>query len=266
MGSSPYVGSRHLFEVWDLDDPNTPMLTANSPLPIHPRLSSMLRSSMTGWNLTKATELDKYLAIGKATALEALQGALPPAELQAMISSAMGKPKESCPCSLPTGTLYCPSAMKMGLLESASAPANSTEDVKPPLYSSISPRAKTWGSVTAHKCSRKQKSISTYSATDRGELSHAIGPDMMKPMTEIGSTLCADVRISQGPLSGLMAWRFIVQHNGSNISGASTYAAVVVNFILNMGSQKTYVDVLAELSYNLKFIIRSLVIMSSGAP
>ncbi|KAJ7216319.1 hypothetical protein GGX14DRAFT_441140, partial [Mycena pura] len=201
-------------------------------------------------------------------ALEALQGASPPAELQAMISSAMAKPEESCPCSLPAGTLYRPSATKMRLLESASV--NPIEDVKPPSYSSVSPRAETRGrSVTARKCSRKQKSTSTYSgsssmfctprplnciATERAELSRAIGPDMMKPMTEIGSTPCAGVRISQGPLSGLMAWRFIVQRDGSNISGASTYAAVVVNFILDTGSQKTYVpaDVLAELGYNLK--------------
>jgi len=88
----------------------------------------------------------------------------------------------------------------------------------------------------------------------RGELNRVIGSDMTEPMTAIHSIPCAGVRITHGPLTGLMAFRFFVQLDGSIPKSklpASTRPAIITNFIFDTGSQNSSVpaEVLTTLNY-----------------
>ncbi|KAJ7481932.1 hypothetical protein FB451DRAFT_1394532 [Mycena latifolia] len=153
------------------------------------------------------------------------------------------------------------------------APSTRTPFTLPSLRTASSDTSSTFlPSVSSRKGHRKKSSSgSSYKAsplsTDfpemssvvhvpkRVELNRAVGPDMMKPMTEIHSIPCAGVRIAHGPLSGLMAWRFLVQldpsTNRKSKLPASVHLAVIVNFILDTGSENSYVpaEVLAALDY-----------------
>ncbi|KAJ6605476.1 hypothetical protein DFH09DRAFT_1353899 [Mycena vulgaris] len=95
---------------------------------------------------------------------------------------------------------------------------------------------------------------STIHITNREELNRALGDDMMPPMTEIHSIPCAGVRIPYGELSGLMAWRFVIQLDHSiqeYMFSSSVQAVVITNFILDTGSKNSYVPAktLAALDY-----------------
>ncbi|KAL0946323.1 hypothetical protein HGRIS_012562 [Hohenbuehelia grisea] len=85
----------------------------------------------------------------------------------------------------------------------------------------------------------------------RDELNEAVGNDLMAPTTDLNSIPCAGVRISYGPLAGLMAWRFVVQLNEPDNAFKRAHPAVVVNFILDTGSNRSRVppETLQALGY-----------------
>ncbi|KAJ7172946.1 hypothetical protein C8R43DRAFT_977995 [Mycena crocata] len=78
---------------------------------------------------------------------------------------------------------------------------------------------------------------------------------MVQPMTDIHGIPCAGVRITHGPMAGLMAWRFFVQLEPSSPKSKlppSTRAGVITNFILDTGNQSSYVpaETLDALEYS----------------
>lgn len=54
------------------------------------------------------------------------------------------------------------------------------------------------------------QSVSHHPLTTNSQLAAALGPDNISYTTEIATIPCAGVRISHGPLTGLLAWRLIV--------------------------------------------------------
>ncbi|KAJ7653026.1 hypothetical protein B0H17DRAFT_1100933 [Mycena rosella] len=223
-----------------------------------------------------------------AVVLQSILKASPPPDMEATIDNAIQNSGQGCnPYSLPMGTLYRPSASMKTFLSSAGqalnampatpAPSTRAPSTLPSLRSASSDISSTFlPSVSSHKGHRKHKSSSSSSykgsplstespdtpmsavvhAPKRAELNRVIGPDMMKPMTEIHSVPCAGVRIAHGPLSGLMAWRFFVQldasSNRKSKMPAATRGAVITNFILDTGSENSYVpaETLAALDYH----------------
>ncbi|KAJ6562357.1 hypothetical protein B0H19DRAFT_1233997 [Mycena capillaripes] len=213
-----------------------------------------------------------------AVVLQTILESSPPPQLEAMIKSAKEKPGEGIPCSLPVGTLFRPSAGRMQLLQSAQSmdaapetPAQSprTAPILPTLRTASTDTSSTFlPSVSSRKGYRRHKSSASSSyktspssddtpdmssvvrVPKRLELNRVVGPDLMKPMNEIRGIPCAGVRISHGPLAGLMAWRFFVQLDGSSAQSKSklpnsTVPSIIINFILDTGSKNTYVPAVA---------------------
>nr|GAT55833.1 NAD(P)H oxidase regulator [Mycena chlorophos] len=196
-------------------------------------------------------------------------------ELKAMIERSQRAPQECVPYSLPAGILYRPSAAKMQLLDAASQGAGPKPSV--PTLDTSSTSEKTSPLVPSKKSARKRKtslassfvssSLSTTTITGGRvptlrELSRVIGADMTPPATDITGMPCAGVRVSHGPLAGLMAWRFIVEpdvtaYKRSSSSQLSPHMppppAIVLNFLLDTGNQKTFVPVeaIAAIGLNL---------------
>ncbi|KAJ7236894.1 hypothetical protein B0H12DRAFT_1139835 [Mycena haematopus] len=211
---------------------------------------------------------NKWLALVKAgneregaIVVQTIIDASPPPELLAIISSTKNDLEHVVPFSLPAGTLYRPSASRMQMLNSASSmdtmhetPAQSTRGRRlSSLCVDSSDTSSTFlPSIRSRKGHRSSVS-STYKASlddsrdprsivripKRSELNRVVGADMLKPMNEIHSTPCAGVRISHGPLSGLMAWRFVVRLDGSSP------LSVVTNFILDTGDKDSYIPSIA---------------------
>ncbi|KAF7323741.1 NAD(P)H oxidase regulator [Mycena kentingensis (nom. inval.)] len=204
-----------------------------------------------GLTLARLGRADEAATVLRAIEAEGLSG---------KIARALKTPNECYPCSLPAGILYRPSATKMQLLNAA-AQTSPASPVKPSLPSLHTEKSSTYlPSVSSRKYRKRKTSIaSSYMSSPlstttitggrvpkREELSRVIGVDMTVPHTDITSTPCAGVRVSHGQLAGLMAWRFIVQPDAApgtskHSSAHNPPPAVVVNFLLDTGSQKTFV-------------------------
>ncbi|KAJ6617067.1 hypothetical protein B0H10DRAFT_2034577 [Mycena sp. CBHHK59/15] len=80
----------------------------------------------------------------------------------------------------------------------------------------------------------------------RQDLNRVVGPDVVAPTTEISTIPCAGVRISHGPMAGLMAWRFVVEREGPRPK-----SSVVTNFVLDTGNKNSIVplETLRALGY-----------------
>ncbi|KAJ7729069.1 hypothetical protein DFH07DRAFT_217890 [Mycena maculata] len=158
-------------------------------------------------------------------------------------------------------------AEETGEVHAASSPG--APFMAPSLRSASSDASSTFlPSVSSRKGHRKQKSST--GSTDKGsplardmgsvthvpkraELNRVIGADMEKPLTEIDGIPCAGVRITHGTMSGLMAWRFVVRLDASAPRTkrlSSMRPAVVVNFILDTGSESSYVPPAALTALN----------------
>jgi len=79
-----------------------------------------------------------------------------------------------------------------------------------------------------------------------------MGPDPILPTTEISTVPCAGVRIPYGKLTGLMAWRFVVELDDPPDSSHRQKQkqklkdiprpGIVSNFILDTGSSESHVS------------------------
>ncbi|KAJ6449781.1 hypothetical protein C8R45DRAFT_1044428 [Mycena sanguinolenta] len=215
---------------------------------------------------------NKWLALLKAgnkgeaaMVVQTLIDLSPPQELVAMISSTEKDLELGIPFSMPAGTLYRPSASRMQLLNSASSmgtmhetPTTPTQSTRrrrlPSLCTDSSDASSTLSPSIPSRKGYRSSISSTVKASilddtrdprsvvyipRRIELNRVVGADMLKPMSEINSIPCAGVRISHGPLAGLMAWRFIIQLDGSGSN------SIVTNFILDTGNKDSYVPPIA---------------------
>ncbi|KAF7366274.1 Amidase signature enzyme [Mycena sanguinolenta] len=215
---------------------------------------------------------NKWLALLKAgnkreaaMVVQTLIDLSPPLELVAMISSTEKDLELGIPFSIPAGTLYRPSASRMQLLNSASSMGTMHETPSTPTQSTRRRRLTSLCTDTSDTASTLSPSIpsrkgyrSSISSTVKAsilddtrdlrsvvyiprriELNRVVGADMLKPMSEINSIPCAGVRISHGPLAGLMAWRFVIQLDGSGSH------SIVTNFILDTGNKDSYIPPIA---------------------
>ncbi|KAJ7889612.1 hypothetical protein B0H13DRAFT_2041366 [Mycena leptocephala] len=273
-GVSYFHGEHYTEAVQDFSDAETMMRTnleinyENLGLDYKLKISEILFNK---WLTLSKLGLERESAVVLKTIIEAN----PSPELEALISKATKSLGEGTPCSLPVGTLFHPSTGLLVLLNPAGQSMDAMHETSarsaPSLRTASTDTSSTFlPSVSTRKGHRKYKSSTSSSFqtspslddTDsivhtpkRVELNRVIGPDMMTPLNEICHIPCAGVRISHGSLSGLMAWRFHVQLDGSNASksrlAASILPSVITNFILDTGSKDTYVPpvALAALGY-----------------
>ncbi|KAJ8517699.1 hypothetical protein ONZ45_g5130 [Pleurotus djamor] len=143
-------------------------------------------------------------------------------------------------------------------------------------------------SVTQHKfkSTTALPDSSPSDAPSRIDLNAALGADMIPHTTELTSLPCAGLRIAHGPLTGLMAWKFVVQVPRAPskptatpqpiLPFASEHPAVVTNFILDTGSLHSVVppETLHALGYNrpfsagseVKLIVQGVLVNFTVAP
>ncbi|KAF8201946.1 hypothetical protein K438DRAFT_1716580 [Mycena galopus ATCC 62051] len=207
---------------------------------------------------------NKWLAVEKEKSVQTTIEASPPPELEAMISKTAKNLEEGVPFSLPVGTLFRPPPNKLQMLMSAKQgmaiaheTPTQTPERNPSPYTASSDTSSTFlPSIRSGKGHRKDRSSisSTFKASmsddspepssgghvpKRTELNRVIGDDNLPPMNEIHTIPCAGVRISHGPLTGLMAWRFVVRLDGPGP------LSVVTNFILDTSSKDTFIPSVA---------------------
>ncbi|KAF8913160.1 hypothetical protein CPB84DRAFT_1957528 [Gymnopilus junonius] len=108
-----------------------------------------------------------------------------------------------------------------------SDPTFSPDDERPPRYlddSVVLPHEKTLPDLPSKEKQRSLEAYDRYAAEQSGspstsihplttatQLSRALGPDNTPHFTEIDTIPCAGVRIPQGSLTGLLAWRLVVR-------------------------------------------------------
>lgn len=104
-------------------------------------------------------------------------------------------------------------------------------------------------------CSSTQLVATFLGRFSRTYLSQALGEECVVHTTEIDTVPCAGIRIRQGRLRGLIAWRFVVQlHKTSpadRIHVINVLPRIIGNFILDTGARNCSIapEILAALEY-----------------
>ncbi|KAK7449250.1 hypothetical protein VKT23_013395 [Stygiomarasmius scandens] len=173
--------------------------------------------------------------------------------------------------TIPKGILFRPSPSKRKFLQeyeiSASQSITNAESTASPPSPRISERARSDASSTCapssgSEAASNKKSFRSFSAALtssssssrplRSDLTKVMGPDPILPTTEISTVPCAGVRIPYGKLTGLMAWRFVVELDDPPDSSHRQKQkqklkniprpGIVSNFILDTGSSESHVS------------------------